>query len=88
MVLYGVENHYSLPGDSDVTKLFHTEQEAMVYLMQKFEENADENGYVCERIQWHDEQDVVTYSEAKAHKGFYYDNGEAIDHYRIVKYEI
>ena len=87
MTLYGVENHYSLTGDSDVTHLFHTEAEAMTYLMGKFDENADEQGYVVESIGWN-ERDVVSREEATKNKGFYHDTGEGIDHYRLVKYEI
>ena len=87
MVLYGVENHYMITGDSDVTHLFRTEAEAMAYLMGKFDENADEDGCVVESIGWN-QRDYVTRAEAMKNKGFYHDTVDGNDHYRIVKYEI
>lgn len=89
MILYGVENHYMLTGDSDVTRLFHTRDEAMAYLMQKFDENADEDGLVCPNRGWEEGKNAYTDKEhAQKVGGFYHDNGEGIDHYRIVKYKI
>lgn len=87
MKLYAVENHYSLTGDSEKTKLFRTEKEAMAYLMQKFEQLADENGTVVESIGW-DGDDVVSYSEARYAKKFYNETDEGIDHYRVVELEV
>lgn len=90
MVLYGVENHYMITGDSDVTRLFHTRDEAMAYLMQKFDENANEDGLVCSEVSFkHENDEYMDKDTARKIGGFYHDCDEAgIDHYRLVKLEV
>lgn len=41
MVLYGVENHYEMTGESEPVKLFKTHEEAMKYFLEKFDECAE-----------------------------------------------